>query len=174
MRITIICATHRPKNQTTAVVQFYANLLKEAGVEVTLFNMEELPGDFLVSDTFGKRTDITDALLAQKIIPADKLAIISPEYNGSYPGVFKAFLDGVEPHIWWGKKVALVGVAAGRAGNLRGMDHLTDVLHHLRMEVFSLKVPISQLGNLINEEGVIADVTTEEVLRQQIKGFLQY
>lgn len=174
MRITVICATHRPKNQTTAVVQLYAKLLKEAGLEVSLLSMQELPGDFLVSDTFGNRTDVTDALLAEKIRPVKKLIIISPEYNGSYPGIFKAFLDGVEPTIWRGKKVALVGVAAGRAGNLRGMDHLTGVLHYLKMEVFSQKIPISQLNNLLNEESTISDVDTEAVLREQLEGFLKF
>ncbi len=172
--ITIICATHRPKNQTLRVVEKYRELLQELKHTPVLLRMDELPRDFIYSDSFGKRTEEVEQIIHEKIVPAGRLVIISPEYNGSYPGVFKAFLDGVKPHVWKGKKVALVGVASGRAGNLRGMDHLTDVLHHLRAEVFSFKVPISGLDNLMNEEGEMIDEATLEVLRKQATEFLSY
>ncbi|NVK26438.1 MAG: NAD(P)H-dependent oxidoreductase [Flavobacteriia bacterium] len=172
--ITIICATNRPKNQTLKVVEVYKTLIEEQGHEVSVFQMAELPSDFIVTDTFGNRTDKVSELIQEKIVPAEKLVIIAPEYNGSYPGVFKAFLDGVSPSLWHGKKAALVGVATGRAGNLRGMDHLTHVLHHLKVEVFSAKVPISKLDSLLDEDGTLVDATTVEVLRNQLDGFLKF
>lgn len=172
--ITVVCATHRPKNVTFKVVEKYVELLQEVGEEVRLLEMAELPRDFLFEDSFGRRTATTDQLIEDKIVPAERLVIISPEYNGSYPGVLKAFFDGIKPAIWKGKKVALVGVASGRAGNLRGMDHLTHVLHHLRMEVFSLKVPISKVEGLLNEDGELQDQETLNVLRNQRDEFLKY
>lgn len=172
--ITVICATHRPKNQTYKVVHFYESLLRDLGQEVNVLEMNELPSDFVISDSFGKRNQTTDRLIDEKLKPADRLVIVSPEYNGSFPGVFKAFLDGVKPGMWKGKKVALVGVASGRAGNLRGMDHLTDVLHHLRMEVFSFKVPISRLDDLIDEREGLIDEATQAVLKRQAEEFLSY
>ena len=89
------------------------------------------------------------------------------------PGIFKSFLDVVPPPKWRGKKVALVGVANGRAGNLRGMDHLSDVLHYLRAEVFSFKVPISVLDSLISD-GELRDKETLETLKQQATEFLEF
>lgn len=172
--ITIICATHRPKNQTQWVVVHYRQILEDLGERVSVLQMSDLPRDFPHSDSFGARTDATDTLIREKILPASRLVIISPEYNGSYPGIFKAFLDGVDPGIWKGKRVALVGVAAGRAGNLRGMDHLTDVLHYLRMEVFSFKVPISRLHTLTDAEGRLDHAETEKVLRRQASEFLGF
>lgn len=172
--ITIICATHRPQNQTQKVVQLYKSLLDNARVEASVLHMSELPENFVYADSFGNRTANTKDLLSEKIEPASKLVIIAPEYNGSFPGVFKAFLDGVNPGIWKGKKVALVGVASGRAGNLRGLDHLTGVLHYLRMEVFSLKVPISQLGGLLDDDGNFADEQTKVVLKNQMEEFLAF
>lgn len=172
--ITVICATHRPKNQTTRVVEKYVEILKELGEEVKLFQLSELPADFVTSDTFGNRTRSTESIINEKLIPASRLVIISPEYNGSYPGAFKTFLDGVNPGIWKGKKAALVGVASGRAGNLRGMDHLTDVLHYLRVEVFSLKIPISRLDALLNDNGEFADQETLQLLQKQASEFIKY
>lgn len=152
----------------------YKEILEAKGETVKVLQMNELPQDFLYADSFGNRTTFTDELIDAKLLPAEKLIIVSPEYNGSYPGVFKAFLDGVKPHIWKGKKAALVGVASGRAGNLRGMDHLTDVLHHLRMEVFSFKVPISRVDELMDEEKNIEDPETRTILNAQAEEFLKF
>lgn len=171
---TVICGTHRPKNLTQKIVDKYCETLKDLAEETQLFMLGDLPPDFVVSDSFGARNESTEALLAEKLVPSDRLVIISPEYNGSYPGVLKAFFDGIPPRTWKGKKVALVGVASGRAGNLRGMDHLTHVLHYLRMEVFSLKVPISNIDGLLDESGQLTDPGTIEVLSNQAQEFLKF
>lgn len=172
--ITLICGTHRPKNVTRRIVDKYKQLLEEKGAQVQTFDLEELPADFVFEDSFGRRSAETERIIQEKIIPASKLVFISPEYNGSYPGVLKAFLDGVKPNIWKGKKAALVGVASGRAGNIRGMDHLTHVLHHLRIEVFSNKIPISKVDHLLNEDGVLDDPDTIRDLQQQVEEFIAY
>ncbi len=172
--ISLVCATNRPKNITLKIVEKYMEILRELGQEVRLFEMSEIPRDFLFEDSFGNRTEATENLLKEKILPAERLVIVSPEYNGSYPGILKAFFDGIKPHIWKGKKVALVGVASGRAGNIRGMDHLTHVLHHLRMEVFSNKVPISKVEGLLDDEGNLVDQDTINVLKRQATEFLAY
>jgi chromate reductase len=172
--ITIICATHRPRNLTQKVVSKYATILEELGQEVKIFNMSELPQGFVFSDSFGGRTAETENIIDQKLIPAERFVIVAPEYNGSYPGVFKAFLDGVKPSIWKGKKAALVGVASGRAGNIRGLGHLTDVFHHLRIEVFSNQVPISQIEGLLNDNNELSDEATISNLRKQAQEFLSF
>lgn len=171
---TVICGTHRPQNITQKIVDKYCQILKYLGEETTLFELGDLPADFVISDSFGARNESTESLLSEKLIPSDRMVIISPEYNGSYPGVLKAFLDGIPPRTWKGKKVALVGVAAGRAGNSRGMDHLTHVLHYLRMEVFSYKVPISQVDGLLDAKGELADEDTIQVLTKQAEEFLKF
>ena len=172
--ITIICATNRPKNQTRKVVDKYAELLKKKGQEVLVFSMEDLPDDFSINETYGKRSDSFDQVLDHYFKQSDKLVIISPEYNGSFPGVFKMFLDAVHPRLFTGKKAALIGVASGRAGNLRGMDHLTDVLHHLQVEVLSYKVPISLLDKLLDEQGRFEHRETIDLLEKQIEKFLRF
>ncbi len=173
--ITVICATHRPQNQTLRVVERYVDLLRELKQEVKVLQMAELPQDFMYEDSFGNRTDTFESIIHEKIVPAQGFVIVAPEYNGSFPGIFKAFLDAVKPHVWRGKAIALVGVATGRAGNLRGMDHLTDVMHHLRAEVYSRKVPISKLYDLIEPEDTgFNHPETIAILRKQAEGFVKF
>lgn len=171
--ITIICATHRPKNQTKAVVDAYQNLLEKLGEQVEVLEMSTLPEDFVYNGSFGRENQQLKQIVEEKITAASRFVIIAPEYNGSYPGIFKSFIDVVHPSNWKGKKVALVGVAGGRAGNLRGLDHLTDVMHYVRAEVFSLKIPISLIDDLV-KDGELHDADTLKVLEQQAKEFLNY
>lgn len=172
--ITIICATHRPKNQTQAVVRAYKSILEDANQKVEILNMSDLPRDFIYGGNFGENMDDFNQIVEHKIVPVDRVIFISPEYNGSFPGVLKAFLDTADPSIWKGKKMALIGVASGRAGNLRGMDHLTSVLHYLKAEVFSNKIPISLLDNLLDTEGNLSDKTTLSLLQDQAQSFLRF
>lgn len=171
--ISVICGTHRPQNQTLAVVNKYADILKKMGEGVKILKMDDLPENFMVTNTFGEPSHGLDEIVEEYITPADKFVFIAPEYNGSYPGILKVFLDAVHPRMWKGKKAALVGVASGRAGNLRGMDHLTDVLHYLRVEVFSLKIPISRLDTLLSN-GEVVDMDTLKVLETQAEEFLGF
>jgi len=172
--ITIINATNRPENLTGKVVGLYSQLLTENGQENQIFEISELQNDFIYSASFGKESVHMNEIINQKIIPAHKFVFIAPEYHGSYPGVLKAFLDAVETVHFHGKRAALVGVASGRAGNLRGMDHLTDVLHHMGVEVLSYKVPISKLNSLFNEEGELVEAETAIVLKKQIALFSKF
>jgi NAD(P)H-dependent FMN reductase len=66
-----------------------------------------------------------------------------------------------------------VGVASGRAGNLRGLDHLTSILNHLQVDVMAQKSYVSSLMKLINE-GEVTDETTKIVIEKQMERFLSF
>lgn len=166
--ITIINATNRPENQTGKVVHAYKKLLDEVGEDNQVFLISELQDDFIFASSFGQVSAHMNDLITTYFDAADKLVFVAPEYNGSYPGILKAFIDAVHPKHFAGKRAALVGVASGRAGNLRGMDHLTDVLHHLGVEVLSNKVPISKLNDLLDDAGNLTDEETLRMLNRQI------
>ncbi|MBK9354564.1 MAG: hypothetical protein IPN09_11540 [Bacteroidetes bacterium] len=70
-----------------------------------------------------------------------------PEYNGSFLWCFKTFIDASNiAHVFTIKSLH-GGVAAGRAGNLRGMEHLTNIFNHMKINVLHLKIPISEVSN---------------------------
>jgi len=172
--ITIISATNRPQSNTLKIAQNYAQLIEKQGVETKLFSLEQLPADFIITDLYNKRSENFQQLLNEFIIPAEKFVFIVPEYNGSFPGVLKTFLDAVHPDTNRSKKVALVGVATGRAGNLRGMDHLTGILHYLGMHILPNKQPISSVLALLNADGSLKDENTIKALEKQIGEFVKW
>ncbi len=109
------------------------------------------------------------------LIPTNKFIFITPEYNGSIPGVLKVMLDISDyKRVWWGKKALLTGVATGRSGNLRGMDHLTGILHYLRVFVHPYKLPLSKVSDLINGDGEVTDSATANAINTQVSEFIQF
>src|SRR5690606_40758391 len=60
--------------------------------------LEDLPADLLVSDLYGARSEAFTRILDQ-IGESRKIIFIIPEYNGSFPGVLKLFMDACEYQI---------------------------------------------------------------------------
>lgn len=78
------------------------------------------------------------------------------------------------PECFYGKKALLTGVADGRAGNLRGMEHFTGILNHMKVIVHPDKLPISVLKKLVNKDGDLIDEETKKVIKKQLEEFLQF
>jgi chromate reductase len=172
--ITIFCATNRGDSNTELIAKNYQKLVEDQGSKAIVYSFQDLPKDFILAENYGASPESFSQVLKELIEPVDRFVFVIPEYNGSYPGITKVFLDTIKPSTWKGKKAALVGVATGRAGNLRGMDHLTAVLNYLKMEVYSQKVPLSSVHQHLNESGTISFDEYNEILTEQIKGFLKF
>jgi NAD(P)H-dependent FMN reductase len=173
--ISILSCTYRDDNLTLKFSELYKQLLEEKHQASVLLDLRSLPVSFLQENSiFGTSSEAVDKLLTTYIVEPEKYVFISPEYNGSFPGILKAFIDICEPKFFAGKKAALVGISTGRAGNLRGMDHLTDILHDLDVHVLPMKVPVSRVHTLVNENQEINDEPTIAALAKQIERFIQF
>ncbi len=163
---TIISGTNRDGSHTEKVARQYQEILKNKNIEAELFSLKGL--DVL------NRNDAIKKAETEILIPTQKFIFIIPEYNGSYPGVLKALIDNSDiKKVWNYKKALLTGVATGRAGNLRGMDHLSDTLHYMKMNVFYNKLPISVIDKVMDAEGHFNDQTMEAI-NYQLDEFIDY
>lgn len=172
--ITVISATNRTDSNTEVVAAHYASLLKIRGVDAKLFSLKSLPQDFLSSEMYSNGGDKMKSIVDDYIVGADKIVFIIPEYNGSYPGVLKIFLDGVNSKLFSGKKAGIIGLSNGHSGNLRGQEHLTSVLHYLRMMVHYLQPKLSNISQSINESAEIVDERTLRLLNEHAEGMIQF
>jgi NAD(P)H-dependent FMN reductase len=161
--ITIISGTNRKESKSLLLAQKYHNILKNKGIESQIFSMEEFPCDLSVHDIYNYDHPKIKNLVEKYIKPAEKLVFIVPEYNGGVPGILKLFIDAVDPKIFYQKKAGLVGVASGRSGNLRGLDHLAAMLNYLQTEVMAFKLPISRIDTLIQNEEIVDEDTIKSL-----------
>ena len=156
---TIISGTNRIGSHTEKVAEEYQRILKNKNIDAKIFTLENL-------DVLHRSPELIKAE-PEILIPTKKFIFIIPEYNGSYPGVLKAMIDNSDIYkVWNYKKALLTGVASGRAGNLRGMDHLADTLHYLKMNVFYNKLPISVINKVMDKEGKLNDETLKAINNQ--------
>lgn len=172
--ITIISATNRENSNTEKVANYYLSVLKNKGVKTELFSLKNLPETFLFSDLFGKRSSEFQKIIDTYIEHQTKFIFIVPEYNGSFAGILKVFLDSISPKIWADNKACLVGVSTGRAGNLRGLEHLTNILNYLKVNVYHDKLPVSRVDTLLDENGKLIDAETQKIIEWQVEGFLRF
>ncbi len=171
--ITVVSGTNRKGSMTLQVALLCAKILREKGEEVKVLDLCDLPHDFVFSALYGNTNADFDAIVEECIYAADKLLVLSPEYNGGFSGVLKAFIDGWNPKMLRNQKVALIGVASGRSGNLRGLDYLTNVFHYMRLHVYPDKVPVSAVHTLGTDQG-IHDEATHKVLDRMLSGFIAH
>lgn len=163
--ITIISGTNRKNSNTQKIAREYQLILQGKRIEAGIFSLEE--ADIQQYNPEFERIE------NEILIPTSHFIIISPEYNGSFPGILKLLFDNSRSHeIWFYKKALLTGVATGRAGNLRGMDHLADVLNYLKITVHPNKLPISVINSVVSGEGKIIDKNTLVAINQQLDEFI--
>ena len=173
--ITIVCGTNRKDSITRKVVSFYADILKELDQEIEIINLEDLPPDFIQSALYenaGKNEAFN--VFQEQVDACEKFVFITPEYNGSFPGVLKAFIDGMRyPGTFEGKKCALVGISAGTQGGVLAMSHLTDIFHFLGMNVLANKPRLPLLDSKMNGDEII-DQLYIQLLKEQADQFIGF
>ncbi|MEO7264973.1 MAG: NAD(P)H-dependent oxidoreductase [Ferruginibacter sp.] len=165
--ITIIAASNRGDNNTKKVAGEYQRLLTVKNIDTSLLALDEVY-------IFERNTAFVE-MENTFLVPAKKFIIIMPEYHGSYPGILKLMIDNTDvPKVWWHKKVLLTGVSTGRAGNLRGMEHLTGSLLHMKMLVHHNRLPISVIDKLMDASYHFQDVSTLSSIDNQLEEFLNF
>lgn len=163
---TIISGTNREGSHTEKVAAEYQLVLKEKNIAAGILSLKNL--DVL------NRTPGFLKVENEILIPTQKFIFILPEYNGTFPGVLKAMIDNTDIRkVWYHKKALLTGISTGRAGNLRGMDHLSASLHYLKMNVHHNKLPISVIDKVMDATGRFNEETLK-VINEQLDEFIEF
>ena len=171
--ITIISASNRDGNLTASYSSYCRKILSASSQDFAFYNLADIPDQFSLKSVYDYETSYFEKLAREIIQPADKFLFVIPEYNGSFPGILKLFIDAVHPRYFKGKKAALIGVAAGRAGNLRGMDHFSDILNHLQVHVLPQKLPISKMDAFLEADELV-DQETMHSIDEQLKRLIEF
>ncbi|MEM6641984.1 MAG: NAD(P)H-dependent oxidoreductase [Bacteroidota bacterium] len=173
--ITIISGTNRKNARSYKLTLQYQDLLNKLGAETSIIDLQKLPADFIQSalyDNSGKNEAFNPT--RELVKKSEKFVFIIPEYNGSFPGILKTFIDALEfPNSFKGKKAALVGLSSGVQGSTLAMSHLTDILNYLGMHVLALKPKLMQIENRM-EDGEVVDDLGQKLLQEQAEALIKF
>jgi len=174
MKITIITGTHRPESKSKSVCE---HLVKryEKDAEVTLLDLSDMPQDAFAPTAFKEKPEALSKM-TEAVLQADGLLVVVPEYNGSYPGVLKHFIDLLPfPDAFEHRPVAFVGIAAGIWGGLRSVEHLQGVFGYRNGYCFPERVFVPRIYNVWNDEKQeFTDDLINELLGVQHERFLRF
>ena len=173
--ITIVVGTNRRNSKSRFIANIYHELLTNKNVEAQILDLVDIPQDFINSALYENSGKNDDFNSYRKIIErTEKFVFIVPEYNGSFPGVLKAFIDGLKyPDSFRNKKCALVGLSSGVQGGGLAVSHLTDIFNYCGMHVLALKVKLSQIEANLNREGITNDLYNE-LLEMQANQLIEF
>jgi NAD(P)H-dependent FMN reductase len=172
--VTVISSTNRPGSSTLKLARYYQNKLQKKGVEAGLLSLAQLPPNLIQTDLYGQRSAEFEPIQAV-VTQTDKFIFIIPEYNGSFPGVLKVFIDACSfPESFYEKKAALVGVSSGKYGNIRGIDHFTGICNYVHLHVMPLKIHIPSIHKELDENGNLFKEDTLRYTNEQIDKFVGF
>lgn len=173
--ITIISCTNRPNSRSISISHYYKLILEKKGAHCQIINLEDLPHDFIFSSLYRKKgKDEKFTKLVDLMRESEKFVFIVPEYNGSFPGVLKSFIDGLEyPSSFQNKKGALVGISSGAMAGALALSHLTDILNYLGMHILAIKPRLPRIEAIFTE-GVIADKFLSDLIDTQAQALIDF
>ncbi|WP_347156485.1 NADPH-dependent FMN reductase [Pontibacter chitinilyticus] len=173
--ITIISGTNRPSSNSRAVADLYVQEIAAKGQQAQILDLADLPADFTTSALY-ENTGKNEAFnqLSNMVATSDKFIFIVPEYNSSFPGVLKAFIDGLDyPYTFKDKKAALVGLSSGMQGSGLALSHLTDILNYLGMHVMPMKIKLAHIKKNFDGKAVTNQLY-QELIEQQITQLIDF
>jgi NAD(P)H-dependent FMN reductase len=169
--IEIIAGSNRANANSLRVARVLQEAYSDLGVEAGLLNLQELPPALLDPGAYAEKPAAFTPF-QERVLAASGLHVVTPEYNGTFPGALKLFIDMLKfPESFEGKPVAYVGVAAGQWGALRAVEQLQMIFGYRNAYTFPRRVFIPGVHNTFSAEGVLHDPEILRRLREQAAGF---
>lgn len=171
--IEIISGTDRPGSRTLTVAKHMLELYKSLKADVNLIDLSQLKLSDLAAGEYYKPISGGYADAVRRVTEARGLVLVVPEYNGSYPGILKLFIDYWRyPESFEHRPVSMIGLGT-RWGGLRPVEHLQQALGYRNAYVFPNRVFLSNIKDVL-KDGTISDPNLSELLNVQARGFLKY
>jgi NAD(P)H-dependent FMN reductase len=173
--ILIISGTNRPESNALKVANIVRGHYQRAGVEdVELYSLAEMPREIFDPSSYATKP-ASWAAVQQRVLDSAGLHIVTPEYNGSFPGVLKYFVDMLKfPESFEHKPVAFTGEAAGIWGALRSVEQLIQIFGYRNAYVFPDRVFIPGIGQKLDASSKLNDASIDDRLAKQAAGFAEF
>jgi NAD(P)H-dependent FMN reductase len=169
--IEILAGSNRTGSNSLRIAHLLLAAYQELGVEAALLNLQELPSGLLAPGAYAVKPEAFEPF-QERMLAAEGLHVVTPEYNGSFPGVLKLFIDMLKfPESFEAKPVAYVGVASGQWGGLRAVEQLQLIFGYRNAHSYPRRVFIAGVHDKFTAEGAFNDPELLRRLHEQATGF---
>lgn len=175
LNIVAISGSLRRESYNTAVMNTLPELAP-GGMTITGITVEEIPPfnqDLRDSGSWPEAVE----RLSNKVLSADGVVFVTPEYNYSVPGVLKNAIDWLsrrEPQPFKAKPITIMGASTGMMGTARAQYHLRQIL--VFVEAIAMPKPETFIANAREKvkDGRLVDTPTREHITRQLNAFAKW
>ena len=172
--ILVIAGTNRPDSNALRVARILEGHYKAINAPVEVLSLTELPREVFDGSAYATKPAGMVAI-QQRVLAAAGLHVVTPEYNGSFPGVLKYFIDMLKfPESFERKPVAFTGEAAGMWGALRPVEQLQQIFAYRNAWLFPDRVFIAGIAQKLDSAGKLTDADIDQRLAKQAAGFVRF
>lgn len=172
--IVLLIATNRPGSNTGKVATHVIEIYAAKGISLHVVDLHQLPPEIFAPSSYAEKP-ANFAPFQEAISKASGVVIVTPEYNGGFPGIFKYFIDMLKfPESFNGMPFAFVGLSAGIGGAIRPIEQFSTLVTYLRGIIYPEKVNIPGINNHLDESGRLKTPELIERLEKQADGFIKF
>jgi chromate reductase len=172
--ITLVVGTNRPGSNTRKVARLVEEIYVELNVPFRLLDLAQMPPEIFSPASYAKKPKSFQPF-SDAILESSGLHVVTPEYNGSVPGVLKYFIDMLKfPESFECRPVCFTGVAAGIWGALRPVEQLQAIFSYRNAHIYPGRVFLPQINNLLDANGRLKDADLLGRLKEQTEGFVGF
>jgi chromate reductase, NAD(P)H dehydrogenase (quinone) len=172
--MTLIVGTNRPGSNTRRIARHVEEAYAELKVPLHVLDLAELPPEIFHPSSYAEKPKSFHPF-ADAILKSSGLVVVTPEYNGSFPGVLKYFIDMLKfPESFEKRPVCFVGVSAGIWGGLRSVEQLQHIFGYRNAYIYPERVFLSQVHSHLDEAGRLKNPEHLGRLKSQAEGFITF
>lgn len=172
--ITLLSGTNRPDSKTLEVARLANAILTRNNHDVSLLDLSQLPPELFLKESYASTPD-SFKVFQQAILDADGILTVVPEYNGSFPGVLKYFIDMLRfPESLYEIPAGFIGISAGPWGALRAVEHLEMIFQYRHAHLFGRRCFLPQIHQKLDSEGQLVEQALEDRLEKTVLDFADF
>ncbi len=172
--ITMIVGTNRPGSNTRRVANHIEEIYTALKTPLRVLDLAKLPPEIFSPASYAEKPKAFHPF-ANAVLEASGLVVVTPEYNGSIPGILKYFIDMLEfPESFEKRPVCFVGLAAGLWGALRPVEQLQAIFGYRNAHIYPERVFLPQVNKLLDDIGRLKSQEILERLKAQAEGFIEF
>lgn len=172
--ITMVVGTNRPGSNTRKVASHIEEIYRELGTPLKVLDLAQLPPEIFSPTSYAEKPK-SFLPFSEGVLQSTGLVVVTPEYNGSLPGVLKYFIDMLKfPESFEERPVCFVGLGAGMWGALRPVEQLQAIFGYRNAYLYPERVFMPRINDLLDDNGRIKDAEIVERIREQQKGFIEF
>jgi chromate reductase, NAD(P)H dehydrogenase (quinone) len=172
--IVLIVGTNRPGSNTRKVVAQFEDFYASLKVPLHVLDLAQLPPEIFSPTSYAEKPKSFQPF-ADAVLQSTGLHVVTPEYNGSLPGVLKYFIDMLKfPESFEHRPVCFTGLAAGMWGALRPVEQLQAIFGYRNAHIYPVRVFLPQINSLLDASGKIKDTELVVRMKAQTDGFVEF